>query len=74
MRILKMWVGAEVMEGVLDLGHRQVVGADYDLLRDVVLLSIADPDAPDEVTLMEPRYETREDGRVRMMDPGYSHE
>ncbi len=71
MRILRMWLKAEVLEELLDMGQRRITGAQYDMVRDAIALDIADPAAPDGTLFMEPRYQGGPGERMKMSDPGY---
>lgn len=66
-----MRVAAELVEQMFALDGRRLVGAEYDLRPDQLVLIIDAPDAPAGTTDMEPALVCEADGTVRMADPGW---
>jgi hypothetical protein len=66
-----MRVSAELVEQMFVLGGRRLIGAEYDLLPDQLVLVIDAPDAPPGTTYMEPTFIRADDGAVTMTNPGW---
>lgn len=73
-----MQVTRELMEQMLALGSRRIVGVSfaetpYDVEPTATIIFIIDaPDAPADASDMSPSYRRKADGSLTMVDPGWS--